>query len=49
MNETKSKEIDLSAYEDIVKLMDEGTSVSDSDFVVTLRIPFIGIIRHSPM
>ena len=32
MNETKQKEIDLSAYEDIVKLMDEVTSVSDSDF-----------------
>lgn len=32
MNETKSKEIDLSTYEDIVKLMDEGTDVSDSDF-----------------
>lgn len=32
MNETKSKEIDLSVYEDVVKLMDERTSVSDSNF-----------------
>lgn len=32
MNEIKSKEIDLSTYEGVVKLMDEGTSVSDSNF-----------------
>ena len=31
MNETKPQEIDLSAYDDVVKLMDERTDVSDSN------------------
>ena len=50
MNETKPKEIDLSAYDDVVKLMDERTDVSDSNFLrPTLGMLFIGMVRYSPM
>lgn len=40
MNETKPKEIDLSAYGDVVKLMDERTGVSDSNFCGDFRNAF---------
>lgn len=40
MNETKPKEIDLSAYDDVVKLMDERTDVSDSNFCGDFRNAF---------
>lgn len=40
MNETKPKEIDLSAYDDVVKLMDERADVSDSNFCGDFRNAF---------
>lgn len=49
MNETKPKEIDLSAYDDVVKLMDERTNVQTVTFMVTLGMLFIGIVRYSQM
>lgn len=49
MNETKPKEIDLSTYDDVVKLMDERTDVQTVTFAVTLGMLFIGMVRYSPM